>query len=266
MERSVHWGLIMMPREFIVGEISIDRGNLLLLYSYLYRYATFDGLFYSSIEDICKNLGSTFDKKKNRHVPVLAKKLIEGLDYLCAKQVISLEHGDYNEIRSTFTIQIDSKYLNIKQNYISISFANFDYILEKSGKEKKANIFLLLYWILNVSTKNDDGKIINACSYSIMYMSKRLSFSPASICRYLRLLCGNKNTSAPLIRFKYSEKLDNGYRAFANTYVKNDKNATTNFEQQKDFIIKRFGGIKEVTKKADFNMDYVQDIDDFYEY
>ena len=266
MERTTNLGQILMPRDFVIKDLDVDKGTLLLFYSYICRYSTFDGLFSSSIEDICQNLGSTFDKQKNRHVPMLAKKIIECLDYMSLQEVITLKKGDYRDIYKIFTIQIDSQYLNIKKNYIPITFANFDYVLNKAGKDKKANLFMLLYWILNISTKNEDGVIIYACSYSIAYICRKLHFSPSSTCRYLGILCGTKNTTAPLSRFKTaSRKVDGVYRGFASIYVRNNEDAYKNYELQRDFIVRHFWGqINETVTES--NTDFVQDIDDFYEY
>lgn len=256
---------INIPRKFIKEDLDTERATFLLLYSYLSRYSTPDGRFYDSIQHMCIKLGATFDKKKNRHAPKLARDLVNCFDYMLLMQYIELKSGDFHNLYDGFEVQLNSDVFQVVQDYVFIDFAQFDYVLAQPGRNRKANMFEILYWILNCYTRLEDGSFINACCYSIRFMEEVFDIAPKEILGYLNKLCGDKTTNAPLQRYKIpTMKVKDKYRAFSCIYVKNDANSEKNSKAQYDYILKKYRN--QNVKKAPENGYKDNVIEDFPDY
>lgn len=238
---------------------SINKGVCIFLFCFLIRYGSFDGYYYGSLEIIIKKMNNKIILN-NRNTTKTEKDFRSCLDYLIGKKVLELLNGNYKNKTNHFEIKLNEDYTGIKTNYLSISVAQFDYLLSLESRINKPNMFFLLFWIINCSTNNDDGIIINACSYSIKHMADILNITQPSIVKYLSKLCGEENTDAPLLCFKNETLLINGdFRRFPNIYVKNDKNAKKNVELQKKYIKTKF-----ILRKIPGTFDEVVDYEDLY--
>lgn len=252
---------IGIPITFIRMDVSKDenKGMILLLYCYIYRYSSKDGYYSNTIECIAKDLGINFDKN-NRHKTKTIKDLIKSFDFLRDNNIIELLQGNYNSLYYGFKIKINPDYYFQKNKFKLLSYASFDYLLSLEGRINKPNMFRVLFWVMDCSTKNDKEQIIDACSYSTAHMSEILGIAQSSIVKYLSKLCGPENSDAPLLCFKNETlKINEEFRRFPNIYVKNDSFAKENVELQKNYIKTKF-----VLKKIPGAFQDISDYEDLY--
>lgn len=218
----------------------MNKGACLLLFCYLIRYSSFDGYFCTSLEYLVRKVGSKYNSEKNRHMSKLGKDFSKCLDYLISHDLIRIIDGNYNSNTHIFIGKINENCLHVKENYLSLSVSQFDYLLSLEGRINKSNMFLLYFWIINCSTDTNNG-IINACSYSTTHMSEILGITQPSIIKYLSYLCGNEYSDAPLLCFKNETiKINGEFRRFPNIYVKNNEFAKENVELQKKYLKNNF--------------------------
>lgn len=234
---------IKVPRNLIYNEYENDniKGGVLLLYCYIYRFSTRDGFFKGSIQDIITDCGSHYNSKSKR-VTNFVKTVARCISILNEQNIIHFENEvDTNDYFAPIFLTINDEYLQLNQKYVSISFSQFDYLIKINTRINKFSMFMLLFWILNCSSKMKSGQIIDACSYSIAYMMKALNLNEATVLKYLSILCGEPGSDAPIIRTtSRTLKIQGNYRRFPNIYVKNDKNYNENIKNQMRFMGEQF--------------------------
>lgn len=238
-------------------ERSKNQGILYLLFCYFVRYSSHDGILMDTVENIYQRMGGELDDK-NRHKPKLVCEIINGIDFLFKENIIFCTKGDYHDMHSLFVIRINSEYLCIEKNFLCITIGQFDYLMLFTGRINKPKMFSLLFWILNCSTRNLDGKVINACAYSVRYMAEIMNTTQTSIKTYLSKLCGLEGSNAPLLKSNnLTMKINGDFKRFSNIYVKNDSHAQENIEMQAAFMKAQFGNNKLT--------DEFKDLDDYDE-
>ena len=235
--------VIFVPRKLVRDELENNkiRPGILLAYCWLIRFGTIDGYSSDSLLNISKKMGLHYNKAKDRHIPNLMKLFKDGLKYLAANDILSIE-GDINNFEETLKFKIDV-WVEKGESYIPLDLNYFEYVLNFKGKAHKANLLYVLLYVLSCYTYID-GKTYCACSYSTIKMSNDLGINRVTLFNYLSYLSRDTETvndkplkkSAPI-----HITLDNGQVIrLPNIYVINNNNADMILRYQKKFIISSF--------------------------
>lgn len=235
---------IKVPRKLIYEDYEDNeiKGGVLLLYSYIYRFSTRDGFFKGSIQEIANNCGSHYDVKSERTVTKFVKTLAKCIKILERKNIINIQNQvNENDLITPIFITFNENYLRLDSKFVSITFSQFDYLIKINSRDNKCLLFMLLFWILNCSSKMKSGQIIDACAFSINYMIQATGLNEMTILKYLSKLCGEPGSSAPLIKTKTKTvNIQGQFRRFPNIYVKNDKDFKDTIKNEMIFLNEKF--------------------------
>ena len=134
---------ILVPKKFISDDFEVKelRAGIIMVYCWLNRYGTQDGLYNDSLLKISQKMGYRYDKAKDRHIPNGIQYFKKGIEYLVNEGALVV-HGNINNFEEFLNFEFDVKFYS-GCTYVSLNKKYFDYVLIFKGRANKHNLLYI---------------------------------------------------------------------------------------------------------------------------